>query len=159
MKTRTIVTLALILCLLLVAESIRFRGWRRRGGRRRHPLTPKFMFYTHPGRKDYYDNPNGAKITRSSHFEYEFFLGHRIVFICVARGDPRPRITWYKDSIELYEHPYLQISEWHHGKAKLKSKLEITPARQMDSGTYECQANNKYAVDRKIFKADFSSYS
>lgn len=38
---------------------------------------------------------------------------------------------------------------------KIKSKFEIDPARQMDSGSYECVANNKYAVDRKNFKADF----
>lgn len=32
----------------------------------------------------------------------------------------------------------LQISEWKLDKDKIKSKLEIDPARQMDSGTYEC---------------------
>lgn len=49
----------------------------------------------------------------------------------------------------------LQISEWRLKKNRVKSKLEIDPARQMDSGTYECQANNMYSVDRKNFKADF----
>lgn len=78
-----------------------------------------------------------------------------------------PRITWYKDGIELdsqlntYLHvsedwqinvlswivkypdklPWNKINEWKLGEGKnatIKSKLEIDPARQMDSGTYEC---------------------
>lgn len=35
----------------------------------------------------------------------------------------------------------LQINEWKMGEGKdmkIKSKMEIDPARQMDSGTYEC---------------------
>lgn len=52
----------------------------------------------------------GAKIIKSSHFDYDFELGHKIVLICVARGNPVPRITWFKDGIELYNHPYLQVN-------------------------------------------------
>ena len=55
----------------------------------------------------------------------------------------------------MYSHPYANIYEWLLPNNQIKSKLEIDPARQMDSGTYECQSNNKYAVDRRQFKADF----
>ncbi|CAG2159864.1 unnamed protein product [Oppiella nova] len=139
-------------------EGKRGRGSRRRG-RMRKQGSSRFLFYTNPRRKEYYDNPNGANIVQASHFDYEFDLGHKvsptlpslpitattltlIVFICVAIGDPVPMITWFKDSIELdpHLHPYLQISEWKYGKDRIKSKLEIDPARQMDSGTYECMA-------------------
>ncbi|MPC66814.1 hypothetical protein E2C01_060967 [Portunus trituberculatus] len=34
--------------------------------------------------------------------------------------------------------------------------MEIDPATQMDAGYYECQADNKYAVDVKGFSADYS---
>ena len=38
----------------------------------------------------------------------------------------------------------------------LKSKMEIDPATQKDAGIYECQADNKYAVDRKAFRTDYA---
>lgn len=56
--------------------------------------------------------------------------------------------------MELYSHPYANIYEWLLPNNQIKSKLEIDPARQMDSGAYECEAHNKYTVDRKQFKAD-----
>jgi hypothetical protein len=52
----------------------------------------------------------GAKILQASHFDYEYMLGHKIVFVCVAKGTPQPQITWFKDGIELYAHSYLHVS-------------------------------------------------
>lgn len=52
----------------------------------------------------------GAKITLASHFDYEYVLGHKIAFLCVARGNPRPHITWYKDGAEIFTHLYLNVS-------------------------------------------------
>ncbi|KAH7958233.1 hypothetical protein HPB49_000122 [Dermacentor silvarum] len=132
--------LAVALTLLLSeAQGAKGRGGKRGRGRMRSSGSARYIFYTHPKRKEYYDNPNGAQIEKASHFDYEFFLGHKIVFICVARGS------------------ILQISEWQLEGDRIKSKLEIDPARQMDSGNYECQADNKYAIDSRTFKADFSS--
>lgn len=106
----------------------------------------------------YYRHPRGARITKASHFDYEYVLGHKIAFICVARGKPRPNIIWFKDGKELYEHNYLHISEWYKGKKGLKSKMEIDPATQGDAGIYECHANNKWSVDMRSFRTDYNIF-
>jgi len=106
----------------------------------------------------YYRHPRGARITKASHFDYEYVLGHKIVFICVAKGKPRPSIIWFKDGRELYDHDYLHISEWYKGKGRLKSKMEIDPATQGDAGIYECHANNKWSVDMRSFRTDYNIF-
>ncbi|KAL7632453.1 UNVERIFIED_CONTAM: hypothetical protein RMT77_017229 [Armadillidium vulgare] len=117
----------------------------------RQPITGK---YRSEGASRYYNNPEGAKIIKSSHFNLVYVLGHKIVFLCVAQGSPPPSITWFKDGVELFGHKYMQLHEWHYGK-KLKSKMEIDPATQADAGIYECHANNKYAVDSAAFRTTY----
>ncbi|XP_077301871.1 noktochor [Arctopsyche grandis] len=117
------------------------------------PITGK---YRDVDSDQYYNNNNGAKILLASHFDYEYVLGHKIAFLCVARGSPRPHITWFKDGIEIFSHLYLHVHEWRMGKDKVKSKIEIDPATQMDAGVYECTADNMYSIDRRSFKTDFS---
>lgn len=114
--------------------------------------------YPNDEAEKYYRHPKGAKITKASHFDYEYVLGHKIVFICVARGKPRPKIVWFKDGRELYDHNYLHISEWYKGKRRLKSKMEIDPATQGDAGIYECHANNKWSVDMRSFRTDYNIF-
>lgn len=48
-----------------------------------------------------------------------------------------------------------QVHEWNEDANTIKSKMEIDPATQMDAGYYECQADNKYAVDVKGFRTDY----
>lgn len=46
------------------------------------PITGK---YRDPESDQYYNNQNGAKIVTASHFDYEYILGHKIAFLCVAK--------------------------------------------------------------------------
>jgi hypothetical protein len=48
------------------------------------------------------------------------------------------------------------VHEHKVGKDRIKSKMEIDPATQKDSGFYECQADNKYAIDRRGFRTDYT---
>ncbi|KAJ8973620.1 hypothetical protein NQ317_003250 [Molorchus minor] len=140
-----------------------FNGAESRRGRARGRTKSKFQIglpitgkYRDPESDQYYNNKHGAKISLASHFDYEYVLGHKIVFLCLAGGNPRPHITWYKDGNEIFTHQYLHIHEWQIGVDNIKSKLEIDPATQMDAGVYECTADNMYSIDRRSFKTDFS---
>ncbi|XP_048269489.1 immunoglobulin domain-containing protein oig-4 isoform X2 [Bombus terrestris] len=155
---RFTVTLFLLIVLLLNSQEILGRRGRGRGKTRSRvqiglPITGK---YRDPESDQYYNNHDGAKIVLASHFDLEYVLGHKIAFLCVARGNPRPHITWFKDGAEIYTHLYLHVHEWQVGPDKVKSKLEIDPATQMDAGVYECTADNMYSIDRRSFKTDFS---
>ena len=58
--------------------------------------------------------------------------------------------------LSVIQHKYsLQIREWRLGKHRLKSKVEIDPAMPKDAGYYECQTDNKYAIDRRGFIAKY----
>jgi len=70
---------------------------------------PKAISRYCPSKKLFFPT-QGAKITKASHFDYEYVLGHKIVFLCVAKGKPHPQIIWYKDGRELYGHRYLHVS-------------------------------------------------
>ncbi|XP_043280321.1 immunoglobulin domain-containing protein oig-4-like [Venturia canescens] len=154
-----LVSVAIVLAILLISsQEILGRRGRARGRSRSRtqiglPITGK---YRDPESDQYYNNNNGAKILLASHFDLEYVLGHKIAFLCVARGNPRPHITWFKDGNEIYTHLYLHVHEWQVGPDKVKSKLEIDPATQMDAGVYECTADNMYSIDRRSFKTDFS---
>lgn len=59
---------------------------------------------------NYYDNKDGAKIVKASHFEFDYMLGRKITFFCEATGLPRPEVSWFKDGAELYQHRFFQVS-------------------------------------------------
>lgn len=69
----------------------------------------------------------GARITKASHFDYEYVLGHKIVFICVATGKPRPKIVWFKDGRELYDHHYLHVRHFCQTIKKIMVSREKSP--------------------------------
>lgn len=150
-----IVAMVLILDDFMDFGSDAFRSGKMRRRKIRKENSARFLFIQNSKRKEYYNNTNGAEIVKSSYFDHEYELGDKISLLCVAKGDPMPRVNWYKDGNELISHQFSRVVEWKINKTFIKSKLEIDPARQLDAGTYECHANNKYSIDRRTFKADF----
>lgn len=107
--------LCLIIIIIIIIQDCCVDGRRGKSSRRRkmRKQNSKLLFHnTNSKRADYYmnadvcmlfdlilkkkfsislqTNTQGAQIIRSSHFDYEFYLGHKIIFICVATGDPLP---------------------------------------------------------------------
>ncbi|EDW29453.1 GL22771 [Drosophila persimilis] len=140
--------LGLGLCLLLLISDLgRVAAQRSTGGRnvlRRNYTGKKPVVIQHLSQDavSYYDHENGAKIIKSSHFELDYTLGRKITFFCMAQGNPRPTITWFKDGAELYQHRFFQVHESHIETDIIKSY-------------YECQADNIYAIDRRGFRTDY----
>lgn len=150
--------LSMIVCCLLLAELMSLADSLRSGKMRRRKLrkeNSRFVFIQQSKRKEYYNNTSAAEIVKSSYFDQEFELGDKIALLCIAKGDPMPKLSWYKDGSELVPHSFSAVVERKLNATHIKSKLEIDPARQMDAGTYECHASNKYSIDRRTFKADF----
>lgn len=149
------ISTAIVLITMPIEETNGMRSGKMRRRKMRKESSTRFWFIQGSKRKEYYNNTNGAEIIKSSYFDQEFELGDKITILCVAKGDPVPRISWYKDGSELILHQFSRIVEKRLNQSSVKSKLEIDPARQLDAGNYECHANNKYSIDRRSFKADF----
>ncbi|EDV39316.1 uncharacterized protein Dana_GF25251 [Drosophila ananassae] len=148
------------LCILLLGDPWPIAAQRSTGGKNvlRRNYTgkkPEVIQHLSQDATHYYGHENGAKIIKSSHFEYDYTLGRKITFFCMAQGIPRPTITWFKDGAELYQHRFFQVHESHEEANIVKSKMEIDPTTQMDAGFYECQADNIYAIDRRGFRTDY----
>lgn len=157
MRTRRAWWVVLLVLVMVAGIEGAKKGARRgKSGRRNMKHKSAITKFKTAESQAYYNHDDGAKITLWSHFESEYILGRKIVFICVAQGTPRPTITWFKDGIELYAHSFFQVHEWKEHESKIKSKMEIDPATQMDAGYYECQADNKYSVDVHGFSADYT---
>ena len=83
-----VATITVALMLLLSVSPVHGQRGRGRGRSRAKtrilglPITGK---YRDPESDQYYNNQNGAKIIMASHFDYEYILGHKIAFLCVAK--------------------------------------------------------------------------
>ncbi|XP_044736310.1 immunoglobulin domain-containing protein oig-4 [Chrysoperla carnea] len=156
--TRVLVLICFTFIVLFIFVDCRSggrRGFGKMRGRIFNSHIPPVIQHRNPASQNYYEHKDGAKIVKSSHFELDYMLGRKITFFCMAKGFPRPEITWFKDGIELYSHRFFQVHEWPIGNDTIKSKMEIDPTTQKDVGYYECQADNQYAIDRRGFRTDY----
>ncbi|XP_012942941.1 hemicentin-1 [Aplysia californica] len=68
-----------------------------------------------------------------------------VILPCPAVGTPRPRVTWYKDDVQLTGNE-LGIVQLEDGS------LEIDNIQARDSGVYECVAENVAGVANRIME-------
>lgn len=47
---------------------------------------PVIIQHRNPASMNYYENKDGAKIVKASHFELDYMLGRKITFFCMAQG-------------------------------------------------------------------------
>lgn len=64
--------------------------------------------------------------------------GKAAQLMCLAVGDPKPSIQWYKNDIVVQETKRIKITEDEDGR----SILSFTPAKEHDAGIYKVVARN-----------------
>lgn len=62
-------------------------------------------------------------------------IGDKVVFTCKARGAPKPKITWYRNTLDLAPNENVVLSD----NNETLTLLEVT---EDDSGIYHCRAEN-----------------
>ena len=71
--------------------------------------------------------------------------GSHYTLECIISGDPEPKVTWYKDNIEIELLPESVKTTFKVGKFMNVRQLTITNTEpELHSGTYTCRAKNEY---------------
>lgn len=67
--------------------------------------------------------------------------GNRARFICIARGNPKPKITWFHDDVPVVETENIKFT--NDGN---KYEMEIMRVSEGDTGAYLCKATNSIGM-------------
>lgn len=79
--------------------------------------------------------------------------GDAVSLLCRARGSPAPELTWAIDGDFLYPSHRLKIAA-ERGSLEVESLLNISEARNEDSGEYSCLARNDIATEAHFARLD-----
>ncbi|CAH8631898.1 unnamed protein product, partial [Dicrocoelium dendriticum] len=71
-------------------------------------------------------------------YSLERTVGGSALFECLVSGNPRPKITWYKDGVALEQLPY------RYRLINQDRQLEIIAMQPSDAGRYRCVARNAF---------------
>ncbi|XP_055528766.1 protein vein [Wyeomyia smithii] len=66
--------------------------------------------------------------------------GKRVRLVCKVRGQPPPKVTWFKDKRSINRN----VTKYAQVHLKKRSELIINSVIPSDAGEYECRAKNKY---------------
>lgn len=88
--------------------------------------------------------PPPSKPCFVSRFEPEMRLpdGEPLVLKCKVEGYPPPKVTWYKDGVQLKNEPHCEITS-RNGDNQLK----VPDAQEDDGGVYSCLITNPTGQD------------
>ncbi|XP_053684052.1 protein vein [Sabethes cyaneus] len=67
--------------------------------------------------------------------------GKRVRLVCKVRGQPPPKVTWFKDKRSINRN----VTKYAQVHLKKRSELIINSVIPSDAGEYECRAKNKFA--------------
>ena len=64
---------------------------------------------------------------------------------CIISGEPEPKVTWFKDNVDIEMLPEQLLSSFKTSKFMNVRQLSILKTDpDIHSGTYTCQAKNEY---------------
>ena len=66
--------------------------------------------------------------------------GRSVILLCPVKGEPKPRVLWYKDAIELEASDEVTFGA--------KGELILENVSIEDAGRYTCVAENEYGRDK-----------
>ncbi|XP_077297678.1 tyrosine-protein phosphatase Lar isoform X3 [Arctopsyche grandis] len=71
-------------------------------------------------------------------------IGHAVVLLCGASGNPTPRIRWLRDAmpLDIRSNPRYTLLE-----GNMPGALQITKSEEEDKGKYECVAENSIGTE------------
>ncbi|XP_075252147.1 uncharacterized protein LOC142344413 isoform X2 [Convolutriloba macropyga] len=85
-------------------------------------------------------NPGAPKLLMGLS-DSELVVGQNALLKCVIHGNPTPRVTWYKDNLEIMVTPRHKI--YHKGN---EFSLRIEQFSSVDEGVYKCEAANQHGA-------------
>uniref|UniRef100_T1JQ40 Ig-like domain-containing protein n=2 Tax=Tetranychus urticae TaxID=32264 RepID=T1JQ40_TETUR len=82
--------------------------------------------------------------------------GNRLVFECQLISFPRPKITWYKEDVQIKDDQRIESRITEVGPNKFLVALELNDVIGDDSGIYWVKARNKQGEVSASIKLNFT---
>ena len=103
---------------------------------------------------DFHSLSDSARIVIHPNQTIAVDAGNTITFVCVARGDPDPSISWSRGDTVISNVSQVTIYEelvTENGVTFVQSILELCNPEEADAGQYSCFADNTIGNDTASF--------
>jgi len=85
--------------------------------------------------------------------DVEAFSGGKAAFACIAEGNPRPELSWWKDGAKIVPSERTIIFETNR-TYQTGTSLRLKRAQSAEIGRYECRAENDLGSSQMVFNFD-----